>query len=247
MTHKQYSDSQNVLQTERVHYVTDNLSLVYYILNKKLHVSMSDAYYDDYIQEGMCALTLAAARYDEESGTSFATFASTYIEGYMRRYRREFVNSTLHIPRRMLDAISDIYSLQNEGYGYNEIAEKLHMKGTDISHLMYAISPSSLEAPISSDTDYSLTLSDVVPGDTGDSNTMESDRHIDYCIDLVAKSLHNEMHKGLWYDYIYSAVFDIPAFQSELAKKYHISQSYVAKILIKAKNRFRQYMNDPDS
>lgn len=247
MARKKYLDSHSPLLTNQKHYVTDNLNLVYYILKTKIKIPMTDTYYNDYIQEGMYALTLAASRYDENTGANFATFASTYIEGYMRRYRREFANCVLRIPRPILDAMPDIYTLQNEGYNNDEIAAKLHIKGMDMGRLMSAISPISLDAPICPDFGNSYTLSEMVAGSADDFNNLESDDSIDYYIQLVADSLHGDMLKGIWYDYIYSAVFDKPVHQTVLAKKYNISQSYVARVLMKAKVQLQRYMTATDS
>lgn len=242
MMQKKYSASHNTLPADREHYVTDNLNLVYYILKKRLKIPMTDSYYNDYVQEGMYALSLAAARYDENMENSFATFAGTYIEGYMRRYRREFANSTLRIPRQMLDMMPTIFTLQNEGYSNEEIAEKLNMEGRDFRSLMHAISPVSLDAPASSDSENSFILSELIEGGADDFHALESDDNIDHCIQLVADSLNGDMLKGIWYDYIYSAVFDRPERQAALAEKYNISQSYVARILAKAKKQLQQYL-----
>lgn len=244
MERKKYSASQNTLQADREHYVTDNLNLVYYILNKKLKIPVTDSYYNDYVQEGMYALTLAAARYDEDAETTFGTFASSYIEGYMRRYRREFANCSLRIPRHLLDLMPGIFTLQNEGYSNEEIAEKLNIKGIDMRSLMHVMTPASLDAPVGSDSENSLMLSDVIEGGADEFDALESDDNIDHYIRLVANSLHGDTLKGIWYDYIYSAVFDQPVRQTVLAEKYHVSQSYVARILINAKRKLRNYLEN---
>lgn len=244
MVHKKYSASQNTLQADRKHYVTGNLNLVYHILKTQLKIPMTDSYYDDYVQEGMCALTLAATRYDEHAGTTFSTFASSYIEGYMRRYRREFANCPLRIPRRMLDVMPAIYTLQNEGYSNEEVAEKLNMKGMDFRYLMCAIAPASFDAPVGSDSENTLTLSEVTEGGTDGFDVLESDDNIDHCIGLVADSLKGDALKGIWYDYIYSAVFDQPVRQAVLAEKYNLSQPYVGRVLAKAKKQLQDYLEN---
>lgn len=247
MAKERFSELPNVLQADREHYVTDNLKLVYLVLKTRLNISQSDAHYEDYVQEGMYALTLAAARYNEELGASFTTFACSYIEGYMRRYRRDFANCTFRIPRKVLNTMPAIYELLNEGYDYNHIAEKLHIKGMDIMHLINVKSPVSLDAPIRSGENHDSLLSSIIGGTIDDYEALESDDRIDHCIECVAGGLRSELHKGLWYDYIYPAVFDKAPTQAELAGKYHISQSYAARILSKAKKQFQQYMTGANS
>lgn len=244
MGHKKYLSSQNTLQAEREHYVIDNLNLVYHILKTKLKIPMTDSYYNDYVQEGLYALTLAAARYDEHAEANFSTFASTYIEGYMRRYRREFANCSLRIPRQMLDMMPAIFTLQNEGYSDEEIVERLNMKGMDLRNLMHVIAPASLDAPVGFDSENTLLLSEVIEGGTDGFDALESDDNIDYYIGLVADSLKGDSLKGIWYDYIYSAVFDQPVHHIVLAEKYNFSQSYVSRVLMKAKKQLQDYLEN---
>lgn len=245
MRGKRYTNSPSLLPAEREHYVIDNQRLVYHILNSKLKVPRTESYYDDYVQEGMYALTLAAIRYDETTEVKFSTFASTYIEGYMRRYRREFANSTIRIPRAMLDSLPLIYQMRNEGYDDEEIANQLNMNGVNMSDLLHVISPSSLDAPVSADTDNTLLLADVVRSENIGFDELESDDNIDYFIQKVADSLKDDKKKGIWYDYIYSAVFDEPIHQDILAKKYNLSQSYIARILNDGKTKLRRFMKVP--
>ena len=66
----------------------DNKGLVFYLFKKfKQKIpSLLKNDTDDIIQEGLVGLWQAAERFDESKGVKFATFATKYIEGYMRMY-----------------------------------------------------------------------------------------------------------------------------------------------------------------
>lgn len=160
----------------------------------------------------------------------------------MRRYRREFANSSIRILRTMLDLISAIHSLRNEGYNNDKIAKHLDIDGAMVRNILLAIAPSCLGAPVSADAENNSLLSDVVHGKNIGFDELESDDNIDYYIQKLADSMKDENRKGIWYDYIYSAVLDSPIHQNVLAKKYKLSQSYVGRILMDGKIKMDKFM-----
>ena len=76
------------LTNEEKQKVEDNLALVNYILKK--HSFARTGSYDDYFQEGVYGLCLAAKRYDKNKGTEFSTYAASYINGYLLKHYRDF-------------------------------------------------------------------------------------------------------------------------------------------------------------
>lgn len=113
----------------------------------------------------------------------------------MRRYRREFTNRTIHIPRAMLDLLPTIYNLRNEGYDDDEIAKHLNQEEINMWNLLHAITPSSLDAPVSEDAENSLSLADVIRGNNIGFDEMESEGNIDYYIQKVADSMKDDKKK----------------------------------------------------
>jgi RNA polymerase sporulation-specific sigma factor len=60
-----------------------NTGLVYYLVLKNNN-NIPD---DDLAQEGFIALIKATERFDPDKGTLFATFAASYIDGYIKTYK----------------------------------------------------------------------------------------------------------------------------------------------------------------
>lgn len=76
--------------------VIDNIPLVHYMVRK--HSRYNDNNYDDYVQAGCIGLWLAAQRFDETKGIKFATFAASYIWGYIKDQYSKFECSSLKMP-----------------------------------------------------------------------------------------------------------------------------------------------------
>lgn len=67
----------------------DNQGLVFYLYEKlypNIPRPLRRNNRDDIIQEGLLGLWQAAERFDETRGTQFATYATPYISGYMKKY-----------------------------------------------------------------------------------------------------------------------------------------------------------------
>lgn len=67
----------------------DNQGLVFHVWKKikeKTPKAIVRNNEDDIIQEGLVGLWLAAERFDETRGTQFATYATPYIGGYIKKY-----------------------------------------------------------------------------------------------------------------------------------------------------------------
>ena len=67
----------------------DNQGLVFYLYEKlypNIPRPLRRNNRDDIIQEGLLGLWQAAERFDESRGAAFSTYATHYIEGYMKRY-----------------------------------------------------------------------------------------------------------------------------------------------------------------
>lgn len=238
-------DPCSTLTKEREHYVTDNIKLVHHIIQKNLHIQPSNPYYQDYIQEGLYGLTLAAMRYDESSENKFSTFATSYIDGYARRFRREFVSSSIRLPRSVLDILPKISRLADAGYNSNEIAEELQIPHKDIAYTISVLSPSSLDDVAAAGPDGNeLKLQEMIGAEDPDYEAIFVDEHIESCIMKVAESFHSEKQEGVWLDYIYMNLFGEPVTDNVLAKKYNFSQSYVSRLLTRGKNLFRLYLRE---
>lgn len=84
------------LTAEQQILVEENLNLVHYILAHKFDFHNN---YEDFYQMGAYGLCLAAQRFDESKGFEFATFAASYIQGYILRQYRDFETGPIRPPR----------------------------------------------------------------------------------------------------------------------------------------------------
>jgi RNA polymerase sporulation-specific sigma factor len=71
-------------------FIEENMGLVGKAI-KNLHIPPTD----DYIQEGAIGLIKAARRFDINRGFAFSTYAISVIEGAMRKYMRDYGNTTI--------------------------------------------------------------------------------------------------------------------------------------------------------
>lgn len=118
---------------EQKELVLNNYNLIHYVL-KKYKDKISESDYEDYEQISAYALCLAASRYSSKKGTSFSTYACSYIDGYIKRYRKDNL-FPFKVPRNIfysdkikeisVSSLNDKTSNQNESFGEPLIYENL--------------------------------------------------------------------------------------------------------------------------
>lgn len=206
--------------------VEDNLRLVHYILRKNFKVSSE--WYDDCFQEGCMGLCLAAERFDESKGLQFATYASSYIMGYIQTFLRN--NSLLKVPRPLIDLNAKILKLQEENLSPKEIQERLGIDHKKYSEAISIYSVVSLDTTI--DEDEHLTLADTI-GEEPEGSVEDLEEIV---LSIVNELLKNKSQKirDVCEEWIYSKMWlgEEPT-QAYLGKKYGLSQSYVSRIRTK--------------
>ncbi len=117
--------------------VEKNINLIHHILKQYNFVKLGSQEYNDYFQQGAYGLCLATQRFDESRGLAFATFASSYINGYILRYYRDFAQGPIRPTRRQLDAKElpqYIYYnavLNDDNGNETEILERLQFESSD--------------------------------------------------------------------------------------------------------------------
>jgi DNA-directed RNA polymerase specialized sigma subunit len=231
------------LPKERESLVLDNLRLVDHIIQKQLHISPYDNMYDDYRQEGRFGLIKAAIAFDEDRGIKFSTFAGSYIQGYARRFRREFARSSMKVPRSILDLIPKIMKLYYDGYTYTEIQNKLNLSYQEISDVLNASEITHLESIIGLDADgKSLAVIDVIASPDNSIVDALGEDVVEDAIQHVANSYKNPTHKEIWYEYAYPAYYGERIRETSLANKYGLSQSYINRIIGKGKKLLKEYL-----
>ena len=235
----------DVLTKDKEEIVLSNLNLVDYVIKKQMHIPIYDSYYEDYQQEGRLALIIATMRYDASKGYAFSTYAISYISGYIKKYKRGFVNGLLKVPRTAMDLVLKISKLYLDGYTMEEVCLQLGISNKEYSELLSAMNVQSIENPAGSDSDgNNLYLRDLV-GEY-DKNIVDilGEERVIECIEKVANSYKNDKHKNIWYDYIYPAYFGERVTNDALGRKYGVAQSSVNRIINKGKNKLKEYLEE---
>jgi len=128
--------------------------------------------YEDLLQVGCMGLIGAIERFELSRGYAFSSFATRYVRGEIQHYLRDKC-STLRVPRRWLELYhqaarksSELRSELDREPSESEVANALGVSPTEWQEVKLAYrnrSPLSLDAPIGSLEDGSVSLSDLVP------------------------------------------------------------------------------------
>lgn len=223
--------------------VCDNLELVDYLLQYKLHIYPGSKYYEDCQQEGRLGLIESVSRYDESRGFEFSTFASSYILGKVKTYLSEFVYGNLHISRKYKNNLTAITDMYYKGYTQSETMEKLGITSTAYLASIAVCTMTSLDDSIgvnkNGDT---LYYSDIIGAEDKNINDLFEEERVIDCIEKVASSISDEKNKNIWYEYIYPAYYGEKVGQEVIALKYGVTQAYVSRLLKKYKNLLEKFL-----
>lgn len=221
------------LPPERENLVTENIRLVDFVLHKRLHIKTTHEHYEEYRSEGYVGLVKAAISYDESYGTKFSTHAVPYIQGYIMRFQRDFMHNSMKVSRNIIDNYVHILQLSSDGLSYEEIAEKLNISMYDIRVALESKdSGISLNGTISPDED--STLSNIIGFNDPAIEAIESEEFVIESIERVASKL-SDTYKNIWYDFVYPAYCGDHIVETDLAKKYGVSQPQISRILRRCK------------
>lgn len=243
------TDTSSGLTPEQSEMVLNNLNLVHHTLQHKLNIHRSNPEYDDYVQEGTMGLILAAQRFDPNKGFTFATYACSYIFGAVKRYMRDYKN-IIRIPRSAWDSLGKVKEFMNQSSTSEELAELSGLSNTEIQFAFNALHPSSLNAMVINsksniNTEDSLTqLQDIIPDNTyNPENIVCDEENIQWSIEQVLNKLDSDLHRAIWEEFIFGAIYnDIPN-QIDLAHKYNVSQAQVSRVLHKCLQEFLKALN----
>ena len=78
----------------------EHMALVKHVIKTKFPSYVGTSEYEDVAQEGYIGLYKAFQKYDSNTGYQFSTLAVTYIEGAIKRYKRDIENNLIRVPRQ---------------------------------------------------------------------------------------------------------------------------------------------------
>ena len=229
--------------------VEQNMNLVHYVIQKHLHIPQTDPEYPDLAQEGMLALTVAARRYDADKGCHFATFAVPYISGYVRRYRKERVNSGIRIPRSMYEQYVEFVRLLNQGYEEEAAARELGLSSADFLWILNAWSALRLDQQAHDKHGDAIegSIADIVGAD--DKGYLEAEKvngldpDLDECLVRSLRTMGDGLTKEIWRTYINLCRNGEKVTQKELAARLNVAQPTVSRALRNGRSALRRIMD----
>jgi RNA polymerase sigma factor (sigma-70 family) len=189
---------------KREQLIIDNMGLVYHIAKKYIKPLYQD--YEDYIQEGMIGLIVAADRFDDSIGTKFTTYAVPYILGHMKRYRRD--NTLVKYSRSIHDKYVKLiqYKLEHPEAPDIELMNQLNIEN-DIFQIIATYGDeqiSSLDKEIEGRDNSSISFLETIP-DTGYINEFESRMNEDSLLKIAEDVLitASKLHRAIYDEYLY--------------------------------------------
>ena len=186
----------------------DNIEIVNKIVNR-MHYNFVEK--DDLVQAGLIGLNMASKKYDSNIGASFASFATFYIIGEIKKEMRN--NSFIHLSKEMFKIIKVLN--KNDDKSIDEIAKELN---TSKENVILALNYKEKVISLNKENDDNELLDFVSSSDSDNNDKKQVTlRDIKKCLD------------GELYNIIYSRYF-LKMTQYELACSLNKSQSKISRL-----------------
>lgn len=196
----------------------DNIEIVNKIVNR-MHYNFVEK--DDLVQAGLIGLNMASKKYDSNIGASFASFATFYIIGEIKKEMRN--NSFIHLSKEMFKIIKVLN--KNDDKSIDEIAKELN---TSKENVILALNYKEKVISLNKENDDNELLDFVSSSDSDNNDKKQVTlRDIKKCLD------------GELYNIIYSRYF-LKMTQYELACSLNKSQSKISRLEKKALKKLKK-------
>lgn len=217
--------------------VLNNMGLVGHTLKKYFKFSSED--YDEYFQEGLLGLVLAANSYDDSKGFQFSTYACRciYFQVLNHIYDRE---KLIRVPRNLQPLLGKLEILKDKNLSIKELSTELGVKEDVLIDFMAARNVTSLQEEVQRDNEYSSSLEDTISDYVDRYEDMLVCSSFDKAISNVSQKLTISSHREVWEDWVESTLLGKKSNQRELATRYGLSQSYISRILRNCKKELKK-------
>ena len=220
--------------------VTANLRFVISVAKQYQNLGVS---LDDLINEGNIGLIRAAEKFDPTRGFKFASFAVWWIRQAILLFLVD-KSRMVRLPQNITNILSRIRSAANEFEqehqrtpSNEELAERLDMSAEKIDeYLGYVSNTSSLDAPLSVDTDTTIgeTLYDQSAETTDNSLLTDSLRHD---LQVAIKVLHPREQRIIR---LYYGMDGEQQSMDMIATEMHLSRERIRQLIDRGVDKIRQ-------
>lgn len=142
-----------------------NRKLVYNIAKK--YYPITDLTSDDIYQLGLIGMSKAIEKFDFARGIKFSTYATYWIKQSISRGMKkalEEIDQPIHtklLKKQFIDLKKELENTLNRKVSFNEVANKMGFKASELAMILYMSNPIQLDSFI--DDDKKITLQDTIP------------------------------------------------------------------------------------
>jgi RNA polymerase sigma-32 factor len=232
--------------------VLSNMRIVAYHVKKAIS-NNQDIMYEDLLQEGLAGLLQAAAKFDGSRNASFITYASLWVNAYIKAYimgnksiiKLGTTTSSRALYSNMAKAKAKAEAQGLEGRKLSEkIAEILKVDVSDVDQMMIAIYGYSVELdkPVGGvDGEPGVKLKDTISDEASSVDSMfkvaSEDEYMSLLKDGIA-ALSEDERFIINNRYLSENSMTL----TEIGKKLKMSREWARKIEVKALERLRKFM-----
>ena len=138
----------------------ENKNLIHTVIRDNFPFLIDTADYEDAFQEGSIGLIKAIDRFDEGLGYKFSSYAYTAIRNHIAKQAFKY-KTTFKVTNNSYHTLMAYIDYRNQGYSFDEIAEKLNTTPFKLINILNAYDNMSIESPVAED----LTLMDNIEDD----------------------------------------------------------------------------------
>lgn len=233
---------------EQEELVLNNLGLVHHHIRKYIHINPNHPEYYDYYQEGCIGLIEACLRFDPSRQIQFATFSSSYIYGYLLRYKYTKL-PLIKYPRSRIGNKKKIalYVANNPDATPEEIMKNLNLSSKKYLEAIHNVEYYEDFTYTNKDGEHMNNLIDAIP-DINEVSLADQIELVDLYddIDDILDKLRfsNSKAKQIFIEYIYDLIYienhSDRNTQQHYADKYECSQPQVARIIKQGTNFLKE-------
>jgi len=138
----------------------ENKNLIHTVIRDNFPFLIDTADYEDAFQEGSIGLIKAIDGFDEGLGYKFSSYAYTAIRNHIAKQAFKY-KTTFKVTNNSYHTLMAYIDYRNQGYSFDEIAEKLNTTPFKLINILNAYDNMSIESPVAED----LTLMDNIEDD----------------------------------------------------------------------------------